>query len=318
MFSLEQAKQEAAGILEACGVPEEASLTVAGVLATADQYGVTSHGLSMLTAYVERVRCGGFNLKPKIHIVRETAAFAVIDGDNALGPVAAEFCMRYAVEKCAAAGMFTVFSRNNNTLGPAFVYPLSVAQKGYIGLVCTNSPAQMAPFGGCEKMLGTNPFAAVIPVPGNDPIIIDMATSVAAKSKILMYRERGERLPEGWALDETGAPTTDPEAALKGFILPMAGFKGYGLAVLFDILAGALSGASYLNRVGRFYTKDTASMDVGYCMTVIDPAAVYGEDYALMIGAYVRALRESRAAEGQSIRLPGDDRLESKRENSGC
>lgn len=298
------------------GVPQEDALTVADCLATADLYGVTSHGTAVLAAYIERIKKGGFNLDAQIRVLRSTAAFAVIDGDNALGPVSADFCMRYAVEKCKAAGIFTVFSRNNNTLGPAFVYPLKAAEKGYIGMVCANSPAQMAPFGGCEKMLGTNQFAAVVPVLGGDPLIVDMSTSVAAKSKIKEYIKRGESLPEGWALDERGAPTTDPEAALKGFVLPMAGYKGYGLAMLIDLIAGGLSGAAYLNHVGRFYTEDAASMNVGYCITVIDPAAVYGEDYAQMIARYVCELRQSKAAEGQIIRLPGDDRLECKRKNT--
>ncbi len=316
IFSFSSAIERATCALISDGVPKRDARTVADCLATADLYGVTSHGLSMLPAYTDRIRRGGFNLEPRISVLRETAAFAVIDGDNALGPVSADFCMRYAIEKCKTSGLFTVFSRNNNTLGPAFVYPLKAAEKGFIGIVCTNSPAQMAPFGGCEKMLGTNPFAAVIPVPGGDPLIIDMATSVVAKSKFKEYLERGERLPEGWALDESGVPTTDPEAALKGFMLPMAGFKGYGLAMLIDILAGALSGAAYLSGVGRFYEDGGKSMNVGYCMTVMDPYAVYGAEYDRMMAGYVGALRESETVFGQKIRLPGDDRIEIRHSNT--
>ena len=167
----------------------------------------------------------------------------------------------------------------------------------------------MAPIGGKEKMLGTNPFAAVVPVPNGDPIMVDMATSVVAKSKFKEYKERGERLPEGWALDENGQPTTDPDAGMRGLVLPMAGFKGYGIAMLIDILAGAVSGAAYLNKVGRFYSEDGAGMNIGFYLTVIDPHAVLGEEYDAMMRDYVATVRGSDPADGQTICLPGDDRI---------
>ncbi|MBQ4613063.1 MAG: Ldh family oxidoreductase [Clostridia bacterium] len=295
--------------LVAEGVPFEHAQTMADCLVTADDYGVTSHGCRMLDAHLDKIRRGGYNLAPTMSVLRETAAFAVIDGDNALGPVSAMRCMQYAMQKVKDSGVFTVFSRNNNTFGPAFYYSLKAAEQGYIAFVCSNSPAQMAPIGGKEKMLGTNPFAAVIPVPGGDPIMLDMATSVVAKSKFKEYKERSERLPEGWALDENGNPTTDPDEAMRGLVLPMAGFKGYGIAMLIDVIAGALSGAAYLNRVGRFYGEDGSHMNVGFCLTVIDPYAVLGEEYDAIVRDYIDTLRGSASAEGRAIALPGDDRM---------
>ena len=246
-------------------------------------------------------------------VIRETCAFAVIDGDNALGPVSATYSTNYAIEKCKESGIFTVFSRNNNTFGPAFYYPLIASQKGYIGITYSNSPAQMAPIGGKDKMLGTNPFSIVIPNKGK-PIIIDMATSVVAKSKFKQYKEKGLDLPLGWALDENGKPTTNPDEAIKGLVLPMAGFKGYGIALAIDVLAGLLSGSAYLDDVGRFYNTDKC-MNVGFTFTVIDPVKVLGEDWDNKINAYVFKLRNSKTIDGQDIVLPGDDRLENKRNN---
>lgn len=291
------------------GMMEAHAEIVADCFATADIYGVTTHGCAIVPAHIDRIRRRGYNLQPQFRILRETSAFAVIDGDNAMGPVSAMFCMEYAIEKSRESGVFTVFSRNNNTFGPAFYYSLKAAEKGCIGLICSNSPAQMAPTGGAEKLIGTNPFAVVIPVPEDDPIMIDMATSVVAKSKFKEYKLAGKLLPEGWALDANGHPTTDPDAGMSGFVLPMAGVKGYAIAMLIDILAGVLSGAAWLDKVGRFYSETEDSMNVGFYMTVIDPAVVCGEEYRNQIKEFVKRIRSSKAVDGKTVVLPGADRL---------
>ena len=252
--------------------------------------------------------------------VRKLALVALVSKDYALYELVTDYvtvgkfvylyvlnAVEYANSRC-----ITVFGRNNNTFGPAFYYSLKAAEEGCIAFVTSNSPAQMAPFGGSEKMLGTNPFSAVIPVPDGDPIIIDFATSVVAKSKFKEYQKKGLKLPDGWALDESGNPTNDPEEGMKGFILPMAGFKGYGIAMLIDIVAGLLSGSAYLNQVGRFYSNDTKSMNVGFCISVMDPQQIFGEDYSNAIQQYVADLKQSRKAEGKDIVLPGDDRITHK------
>ena len=291
------------------GIRDKDAEIVADCFVTADEYGVTSHGTAILPSHIQRIQRGGYNLKPDIKVVKETAAFAVIDGDNAMGPVSAMFCLDYALEKCKQSGVFTVFARNNNTFGPAFYYSLKAAEKGYIAFICSNSPAQMAPMGGCEKLLGTNPFATVIPVPGSDPIMVDMATSIVAKSKFKEYKNEGKPLPDGWALDENGTPTTDPDAGIRGLVLPMAGFKGYAISMLIDIFSGLLSGASYLDKVGRFYSEDGSSMNVGFYMTLIDPVAVCGEEYNQEIREYVDRIKNSKAVEDKKIALPGEDRI---------
>lgn len=295
--------------LTAVGVSHEQAEVVADCFATADEYGVTSHGINMLQAHVDKVKRGGYNLSPSLVIVRETAAFAVVDGDNGFGPVSATYCMKMAVERAKEVGVFQVFSKNNNTVGPAFYYPLKAAEEGCIGILFSNSPAQMAPFGGKEKLLGTNPFSAVIPVPGGDPIIIDMATSVVAKSKFKQYKEAGKPLPDGWALDENGKPTNDPDEGMKGLVLPMAGFKGYGIAMLIDLISGLVSGAAYLNNVGRFYSADNKGMNVGFCCIAIDPKVVMGEEYDTAMSEYVQIVRNSEPSGDGPICIPGDDRL---------
>lgn len=298
------------------GVEANQAEIVADCFVAADMYGVTSHGTAVLPAHIKRIERGGYNLEPKFNVIRETSAFAIIDGDNSLGPVSATYCMDYAVSKAHESGIFTVLSRNNNTFGPAFYYPLLAAQKGCIGIAFSNSPAQMAPFGGKEKMLGTNPFSMVIPCGEKDPIIIDMATSVVAKSKFKEYKEQNKPLPEGWALDADGNPTTDPDKAMAGLVLPMAGFKGYGISMMIDVLSGVLAGASYLNNVGRFYSEDNACMNVGFTFIAIDPKIVFGEKYDDIITEYVNALRNSKTIPDQQIVLPGDDRIANFNKNT--
>lgn len=308
-FEFNEEKKKAIMVLTDNGLDTVQAEIVADCFVTADLYGVTSHGCAILPAHIQRMQRGGYNLHPDFRVIRETAAFAVIDGDNALGPVSAKFCLDYGLNRCKESGVFTVFSRNNNTFGPAFYYSLKAAEQGYIAFVCSNSPAQMAPIGGKEKMLGTNPFSAVIPIPGQDPIIIDMATSVVAKSKFKQYKETGRKLPEGWALNKEGKSTNDPDEGIQGTVLPMAGFKGYGIAMLIDVVSGVLSGAAYLNKVGRFYSENDASMNVGFYLSVVDPVVVMGEVYQEIIRDFVKRLRESETAEEGKIVLPGDDRI---------
>ncbi len=305
----ENEKKEIISKLVLNSVPKGQAEIIADVMATADLYGVTSHGHSTLDAHIDRIKRGGYNLNPSFNIISETDSFAVIDGDNAFGFVSADYCMQHAVKKAKKCGIFTVFSRNNNTFGPAFYYPLKAAQNGMIGFICSNSPAQMAPVGGKEKMLGTNPFSAVIPVPGKEPIIIDMATSVVAKSKIKEYKALNKPLPDGWALNSDGKPTNDPDEAIVGLMQPMAGFKGYAIAMLIDIVSGVLSGSAYLNKVGRFYGEDNNCMNVGFCCVVIEPKTIMGDNYAEKISDFVELLRNSETIQGAKIVLPGDDRV---------
>jgi len=307
----EKTKQELINV----GVSKEQATIIADCFATADLYGVTSHGTAILPSHIERVKRGGYNLNPQLKVIRETSAFAVIDGDNAFGPVSAMYCLNYGMKKCKGSGVFTVFSRNNNTFGPAFYYSLKAAEQGYIAFICSNSPAQMAPIGGKEKLLGTNPFAMVVPVPDSDPIIVDMATSIVAKSKFKEYKNEGKQLPEGWALDVNGNPTTDPDEAIQGLIQPMAGFKGYAISMLIDVVSGVLSGSSFLNNVGRFYSED--SMNVGFFISVIDPKQVLGESYDEIIKEYVHTVRASEAVENGTVSIPGDDRNKYKKEICG-
>ena len=291
------------------GLDEQSAFDLADCFAVSDSFNVLSHGSKLLETYRRMIINNRFNLKPSFKILKETSSFAKIDGDNAIGIVSAKHCLDFAIKRAKKTGVFTVFSNHNNTLGPAFYYSMLAAESGYICFVCSNSPAQMPiPFGGTKKMLGTNPFSVCFPVLNDYPIIIDMASSIVAKSRINEYKEKNLSIPDGWALNINGEPTNNPSEALNGLILPMCGIKGYAISMAIDLLAGFLSGASFLDNVGKFYSDNNLNMNVGFTFVVIDPYIVFGNDYDSFIKQYIDTVRKSPAND-KGIVIPGDDRI---------
>ena len=314
-ISFDQLKALVTKRLITAGINKIDAEKIADCYTTADLYGVNSHGVSILPAHLKRIKGGGYNLNPNFAIVKEGGSFKVVDGDNSIGVISALHCVNLAIDGAKVQGLYAVNSFNNNTLGPAFYYALEIAKKGFIGITMCNSPAQMTAPNGKSKLLGTNPLSIAIPN-GDNPIILDMATSAVAKSKINLMKQKGEKIPLGWALDENYQPTEDAEKALNGYILPMAGFKGYGLAMMIDILAGVLSGAGYLDKVGRFYSTDFSCMNVGFSFIVIDPNKTYGEGFEELIKSYVERIEhDERVNESNEISLPGSDRKKNKIKN---
>lgn len=279
----------------------------------ADYSGVSTHGIKMFPAYIDKLDKGEFS-NCDIRIIKQTAAFTMIDAMNTIGAISASSCVDIAIEKAKKSGVHIVFSKNSNTLGPAFYYVEKMAATGLIGFLCCNSPAAMPVYNGLERMLGTNPFAFACPSYSKDTVLIDMATSVVAKSKFLMAKNRGEKLLEGWALDKNGNSTTDPDEAIQGFVLPMAGTKGYGLALVIDILAGVLSGSAYLNKVGKFYNADGGSMNVGHMFVAIDPKQIYEGDFYREMDEYIEIIRMSKAKPDSVITIPGDGKYKKRKQ----
>lgn len=291
-----------------CGCQREEATIVAHNLVLTEMCGVASHGLRMVSAHADKYRSSVYQYAKPLEIEVETNAFAKINANGMCGLYSATRCMEFAIDKAKQCGMYTVFANHCNTYGAAFVYSLMAAEKGLIGITFCNTPAQMAPIGGARKMLGTNPMSYAIPVKGENPIIYDAATSIVAKSKINVAAERGDEIPIEWALDENGVPTTNAKEAQKGSVRPMAGPKGMGLAMLFDILSGVLSGAKYLDQVGRFYGSNT-SMDLGQTFIVLNPSMIYRDGFDETMREYVKNLRDSRG--DGFVTLPGDHKWQS-------
>lgn len=279
---------------------------------SADISGIQTHGIKMLPSYISKFDKGEFGCD-SIEILNQTASFTVVDAHNSIGSLSAVESVDIAIEKAREYGMHSVFARNCNTLGPAFYYAERISKAGLIGFVCCNSPAAMPVNNGLEVMLGTNPFAFACPSQAQGTILVDMATSVVAKSKFLAMKNKGEKLPEGWALDKNGNATTDPDEAIKGLVLPMAGPKGYGIALIIDIVSGMLSGAAYLNTVGKFYSPDGQPMNVGHFFVAIDPVQVYGKNFYSEMDNYIEKIRNSKPVEGMTITIPGDGKYSARK-----
>lgn len=292
---------------------EEAALVVDSML-EADINGVSTHGIRMLYAYVDKLKSGQFSIaQPRV--LKDSPSFTLMDSNNIIGAISAAKASSICIEKAKEYGMHTVFAKNCNTFGPAFYYAEMMSKAGMIGFVCSNTPAAMPAHNGLEPMLGTNPLAFSCPSKTKGAITLDMATSIVAKSHFSTALANHEKLKEGWALDQNGNPTTDPMEAIKGFVLPMAGFKGYGIAMAIDILSGFLSGAGYLNKVNKFYSKDGKGMNVGQMFVAINPELVYEGDFLADMDGYIDILRGSKVMNGRNIAIPGDDRV-SKRKMS--
>lgn len=292
------------------GCDRKVAFEVAKSLLHAEFSGVPSHGLSMAIQHAKKIIRNEYNIGTRIIKEKETPAFSRYNCNNTIGMYSASVCMQLAIDKAKSVGMYTIYANNCNTFSAAFVYALQASKQGLIGFVMSNSPAQMAPIGGCARLLGTNPLSYAVPTKNEKNLIFDMATSIVAKSKINLAKEKNEEIPLGWALDEKGNPTTDPREAVKGLILPMAGAKGYGLAVMIDVFAGLLSGAQYLDGVGRFYNSTSSCMNVGHVFIAIDPTILYGDGFYEKMDNYIKRIRLSKSYNGNKIRLPGENKID--------
>jgi LDH2 family malate/lactate/ureidoglycolate dehydrogenase len=265
--------------LVAGGMRAEEAAAAARVLVLADLFGLRTHGISRVGQYLDRVKLGGIDPAAEVAVERVAPALAVVNGNNGIGPLVGMRALDAAMEGARAAGIGAALARGSNHFGPIMPYAHIAAEAGFATIVASNATTTIAPTGGKDTRLGNNPIGFGVPNPGGDPVILDMALSVAARAKIRTLAERGEPMPEGWATDAEGRPTTDPRAALQGFLLPVGGHKGYGLAVMVDLFAGLLSGAAYLTHV-RAWDKDPgAAQDLGHLFIAIDTARLGPQEW---------------------------------------
>jgi LDH2 family malate/lactate/ureidoglycolate dehydrogenase len=245
---------------------------------------------------------------PKVRIAREAAGMALVDGDNGMGHVVMSFATKTAIEKAKSAGAAWVGVRNSNHAGPASLYAAMPLEHEMIGLyLAVGNANHMAPWGGIDLLLSTNPIA--VAVPGNDgAIVLDMATSVAAYGKVKTAAQRGEAMPEGWMIDRQGKPLTDPKRADEGMLVPIGGYKGYGLSLVFGLLAGTLNGAAMGSDTIDFNADDKTPTNTGHAIVALSVAA-FGEvdEFKRRVDKIAREIRRSKPLPGVArVWLPGD------------
>jgi LDH2 family malate/lactate/ureidoglycolate dehydrogenase len=232
-------------IFERLGLPEADARVVAEHLVEADLRGVHSHGVIRVPTYVQACKAGRINPHPNIRIVSDRGGQVVMDGDNGIGQLTAFRANEVAIARGKEHGMSGVALRRSNHCGTMAYYAVRAMQAGLIGFATTNAGINMPPTGGTTKLVGNNPFAMAVPTNRDWPMVLDMATSVVAGGKLDVARSKGESIPLGWARDAEGNPTTDPSKAREGSLEPLGGPKGYGMAVMLDVLAGVLSGGRF-------------------------------------------------------------------------
>ncbi len=292
-------------VLTACNVPKEDAEIVAETIVDAHQSGKGTHGITRLPIYVRKIRDGLMDPRTPLETIRESPVIAVIDAHHGFGQVAAMRAMSLCIEKAKALGVGVVGVRHSNNFGVAGYFARRAASEGFIGIVLGNSAPAIAPTGGTQPLLGTNPLAIAFPDgEGEVPIVLDMATSEAARGKIRLAARQGESIPLGWALDASGNPTPDPAAALQGSMVPIGGAKGYGLALSIDILAGLLTGAAFAGEVKPLNHADQPS-DYGHWMMALDPEYFLDrKSYADRMATLVHTVRAT-ASRGR-VWLPGE------------
>jgi LDH2 family malate/lactate/ureidoglycolate dehydrogenase len=292
----------AAEAFVAVGLPAKDAATCAQLMTRADLQGADGHGIFRLPQYIRRIKGGAVNVKPEVRLLREAPGMALVDGDNGMGHVVMSFAAETAIAKAKTAGAAWVGVNRSNHAGPASLYAAMPLEHDMIGLyLAVGNANHMAPWGGVDLLLSTNPIA--VAVPGTEPIVLDMATSVAAYGKVKTAAQRGETMPEGWMVDHQGKPLTDPKRADEGLLVPIGGYKGYGLALVIGLLAGSLNAAAMGSETIDFNADDTTPTNTGHVIVALSIAAFGGiDDFKRRVDKLVREIRRSK-------RMPGVDRV---------
>jgi LDH2 family malate/lactate/ureidoglycolate dehydrogenase len=300
-------------VLASLGVPDEDGALVADSLVQADLWGHQSHGFLRLPWYAARLRSGAMRAVSDPAVLTDTGPLVLLDGRDGIGQVLTERARRLAVERARAHGVGVVGVRNSNHFGTAMYFTRRAAQDGCVAVLTTNASPAMAPWGGREKRLGTNPWSIAAPGPDGRVVAVDIANTAVARGKIYLAKNRGEPIPETWALTADGAPTTDPAEGVLGVILPMAGHKGYAITFLMDVLSGALTGSAVGTGVRGPYEADRPS-GCGHLFLALDPDA-FGDraGYEARVRRLVDEVKSVPLAQGfDEVLYPGEleDRAE--------
>lgn len=308
-------------ILSRFNVPEDRAQMMADACVMADLRGVDTHGINRLPGYIDRVKAGVLDPNPELSFTSKTPVIAHLDAKNTFGMVAASLAVDRAAEMAKTFGIGVVAVNHSNHFGMAATYLLRAIKQGFAAMVFTNASRAMPAWGSKEALLGTSPFAVGVPGGTLGDFVLDMSPSIAARGKIRKAARRGEKIPEGYALDAQGKPTTDPEAALLGTVLPIGGPKGSGLAMMMDIFGGVMSGAAFAGEVKDQYKNLEEPQNVGHWFMVFKPDLFLDDgNFGDRMDTLMRKVRDSERAAGvERIWTSGEIESEAQqtREKSG-
>ncbi|MCB2190763.1 MAG: Ldh family oxidoreductase [Deltaproteobacteria bacterium] len=304
VLTLEQTRQMAVKALTNHRTSPENAVMVAEALVAAEAEGQKGHGLSRLPSYCAQAASGkvdGF-AKP---IVKPAALAALrVDAGNGFAYPAMALAVEKLAELAPGTGIAAAAVHHSHHCGMAGYHVEALARRGMVGMLFANTPQAIAPWGGNQGLFGTNPIAFCVPREGHAPMVIDLSLSKVARGKIMFAKQEGQAIPEGWALDSQGEPTTDPKAALGGTMLPMGDAKGAALVLMVEILAAALTGANFGFEASSFFEAGGEPPSVGQLLIALAPGPLSGDHFAKRLETLLEAILAQ-----PGTRLPGDRRL---------
>ena len=305
-------------IFRACGMDEPDAALLARSLVASDLRGVHSHGVLRVPDYAKKLTEEGVDPRGRPRMVSSRGAALLVDGGNAMGQIAGQFAMDAAIAKARELGVAFAAVRGSNHCGALDFYTLAAAREGMIGLAGTNALPTMAPWGGTDKIVGINPLSMAFPSGEETPFVLDFAFGATAHGKIRVYHQKGAPIPEGWAFDAEGAPTTDAGAALSGLIQPIGAHKGVALGMAIGMLSSLLSGAAYGTELGNMVDGPKAGVD-GQFYAAIDVSFFEDlERFRQRADAVVREVHQSsRRADVDRLYVPGEIEAQFEREQAG-
>ncbi len=303
-LSLEEATTLAAAALRRAGARKAAAAATAHALVGAEADGQGGHGLSRLAGYVAQTACGKIDgrARPRLEVLRSGAV--LVDAAGGFAYPALDIALGDLPARARRSGLAAAAIRRSHHIGQAGRTVERLAEGGLLGLIVSNTPSAMAFWGGTRARMGTNPLAFAAPLDARPPLVIDLALSAVARSRIIAARDKGEAIPPGWAFDAEGRETADPSAALRGALAPAGGAKGAGLAMMVEILCAALAGGAYGWEASSFLDAAGGPPGVGQLLIALDPDAFAGPGFLHRMGALAEAV-----ADEPGVRLPGDRRL---------
>ena len=310
-----------AALLGAAGAPAAHAGAVADALVEAELQGLASHGVMLLPLYLKRIAAGSVDPTATGVIVSERAGALVMDARNGFGQVTAAHALSLAVARARINGLAAVSVRDGFHFGAAGRWAAAMAREGCIGIATCNTRPLMPPPGGAARVVGNNPLAIAAPGgPDGDPVVVDFALSEAAMGKIRLAEEAGIAIPPNWATDAAGTPTTNPTEAIAGMLLPAGGAKGFGLALMLDILSGGLSAGALGGQVGALYGDPAVPYRCAHFFLAIDVASFRDRaDFGAAVAGLLRGVRASPAVEpGASVRVPGEGARARQRAATMC
>lgn len=304
-------REATAAVFGAVGFDPDAAGEIADALVDADLRGTPSHGVLLVPMYVERVRAGSVTRQRTATVVTDSPSFVLLDAGHAMGQLTSAQAMDLAVTRARRYGTAAVGVRHAHHFGTAGRWAQRAADAGCIGIALSNTTALMPAPGGAERLVGNNPLAIAVPTSDGTPLVLDMALSAVALGRIRLAAASGQPIPPDWATGPDGLPTTDPEQAIQGMLLPAGGYKGFGLALMVDVLTGVLTGGGWGRQISSLYRELDQPNDVAHLFLAIDPGHAGDGEFPHRASELAGAVRGSARAPGtERIWTPGEPEVE--------